>query len=93
MLRLLARPCARARVGPLQVVHAAASTDEAEAEGWTAVQPPRLRLNNLSPQVGARRKDTRKGRGYGAGQVRPADTPPACFRVHIARHCADSPSK
>lgn len=28
----------------------------------------RLRLNNLSPQEGARRKKTRKGRGYGAGQ-------------------------
>jgi large subunit ribosomal protein L15 len=28
----------------------------------------RLRLNNLSPQDGARRKKTRKGRGYGAGQ-------------------------
>ena len=28
----------------------------------------RLRLNNLSPQEGSRRKKTRKGRGYGAGQ-------------------------
>lgn len=29
----------------------------------------RFRLNNLSPQKGARRQETRKGRGYGAGQV------------------------
>lgn len=29
----------------------------------------RLRLNNLSPQPGARKGDKRKGRGYGAGQV------------------------
>lgn len=70
VIRLQARPCARARVGPLQV-HAAASTDEAQAEGWTAVQPQRLRLDNLTPQPGARKKDTRKGRGYGAGQVGP----------------------
>lgn len=68
MLRLQARPCARARVGPLHA-RAAASTEEAEAEGWTVVQPQRLRLDNLSPQAGARKKDTRKGRGYGAGQV------------------------
>jgi len=29
----------------------------------------RLRLNNLSPQDGSRKNKTRKGRGYGAGQV------------------------
>lgn len=29
----------------------------------------RLRLNNLSPQKGSRHKETRKGRGYSAGQV------------------------
>ena len=29
----------------------------------------RLRLNNLAPQPGSRDKETRKGRGYGAGQV------------------------
>lgn len=31
----------------------------------------RFRLNNLSPQKGARRQEKRKGRGYGAGQVLP----------------------
>lgn len=31
----------------------------------------RLRLNNLSPQEGARHKEKRKGRGYSAGQVPP----------------------
>jgi hypothetical protein len=30
----------------------------------------RLRLNNLSPQEGSRKKEKRKGRGYGSGQVR-----------------------
>ena len=30
----------------------------------------RLRLNNLSPQEGARQKERRKGRGYGGHQVR-----------------------
>lgn len=34
-----------------------------------AAEVERLRLNNLSPQDGARRKNKRKGRGYGAGQV------------------------
>merc|ERR1712063_125747 len=37
-----------------------ASPIKAEAE--------RLRLNNLSPQKGARHKEMRKGRGYSAGQ-------------------------
>ena len=30
----------------------------------------RLRLNNLSPQEGSRKKEKRKGRGYGSGQVK-----------------------
>ena len=30
----------------------------------------RLRLNNLSPQPGSKKNTNRKGRGYGAGQVR-----------------------
>ena len=30
----------------------------------------RLRLHNLAPQPGSRRPNKRKGRGYGAGQVR-----------------------
>eukprot|EP00955_Chlamydomonas_euryale_P088234 364362-Chlamydomonas_euryale.AAC.6 len=30
----------------------------------------RLRLNNLGPEEGSRRRNTRKGRGHGAGQVR-----------------------
>jgi large subunit ribosomal protein L15 len=33
-----------------------------------AASSERLRLDNLSPQDGSRRKKTRKGRGYGAGQ-------------------------
>ncbi len=55
-VRIQARvqPPRAARVAVVQCV----AEDEAE----------RLRLNNLSPQEGARRKKTRKGRGYGAGQ-------------------------
>ena len=34
------------------------------------VDAPRLRLNNLGPEPGSRRQELRKGRGYGAGQVR-----------------------
>ena len=34
-----------------------------------AAQAERFRLNNLSPQEGSRRKEKRKGRGYGSGQV------------------------
>lgn len=30
----------------------------------------RFRLNNIGPATGSRRQETRKGRGYGAGQVR-----------------------
>ena len=48
------QPPRAARVGVVQCI----AEDESE----------RLRLNNLSPQEGARRKKTRKGRGYGAGQ-------------------------
>ena len=40
-----------------------------------APQAERLRLSNLSPQDGSRRKEKRKGRGYGAGQVRRAVGP------------------
>ena len=35
----------------------------------------RLRLHNLAPQPGSRRPNKRKGRGYGAGQVREQHTP------------------
>lgn len=42
-------------------VRAAAAASETEE---------RYRLNNLSPEPGSRKKKTRKGRGYGAGQVR-----------------------
>mmetsp|Transcript_20587 Transcript_20587/g.61988 ORF Transcript_20587/g.61988 Transcript_20587/m.61988 type:complete len:266 (-) Transcript_20587:492-1289(-) len=40
------------------------------AQAATAAPPTeeRFRLNNLSPQEGSRRKNKRKGRGYGAGQ-------------------------
>lgn len=53
------RPVAPLRMAmrSLSITAAAAPTTE------------RLRLNNLSPQDGARRKNKRKGRGYGAGQV------------------------
>ncbi len=47
---------------PNAVVRSAVAEEEAE----------RLRLNNLSPQDGARKGKNRKGRGYGAGQVRAA---------------------
>jgi len=39
------------------------------AEGATKEFADRFRLNNLSPQKGARRQEKRKGRGYGSGQV------------------------
>ena len=46
----------------------------------------RLRLNNLSPQEGSRRKEKRKGRGYGSGQVLfgrilPALVASCCWRM------------
>jgi large subunit ribosomal protein L15 len=47
-----------ARIAAPLTISAAAAIDDEE----------RYRLNNLSPQPGARKKDTRKGRGYGAGQ-------------------------
>lgn len=53
-----ARPAAR----PALAVVAATAADEDE----------RLRLSNLSPQPGSKKKENRKGRGYGAGQVRSA---------------------
>lgn len=51
------RPAASRCSAQRLVTYAAAATEE------------RLRLNNLSPQEGSRRKEKRKGRGYGAGQV------------------------
>ena len=44
-----------------------------------AAEAPRLRLNNLGPEKGSRRPEQRKGRGYGAGQVRGSE--------HAARSC------
>ncbi|DBA78168.1 TPA: 50S ribosomal protein L15 [Trebouxia sp. C0005] len=38
------------------------------ATGATKEFADRFRLNNLSPQKGARRQEKRKGRGYGSGQ-------------------------
>ena len=52
----------QARVQPPRAARVAVVQCVAEDES------ERLRLNNLSPQEGARRKKTRKGRGYGAGQ-------------------------
>ena len=43
----------------------------------------RLRLHNLAPQPGSRRPNKRKGRGYGAGQVR-QPTGSACGGVVLA---------
>lgn len=55
---------AKAARPSVAVVQATAAVEDAE----------RLRLNNLSPQPGAKKNKNRKGRGYGAGQVRrPAD--------------------
>ena len=51
-----------------------------EAEDRTPTE--RLRLNNLSPQPGARRPNKRKGRGYGAGQVCGKDTVFQCCTVY-----------
>lgn len=48
-----------ARNGACLLVQAAAAAETTE----------RLRLNNLAPQPGSRRKNLRKGRGYAAGQV------------------------
>ena len=46
------------------------ATVAATATGATTEVADRFRLNNLSPQKGARRQEKRKGRGYGSGQVR-----------------------
>lgn len=63
LLRLQPRPASRA-AGVL-VITAAKSAESLQDR----IPTERLRLNNLSPQPGARRPDKRKGRGYGAGQV------------------------
>eukprot|EP00270_Netrium_digitus_P009670 TRINITY_DN2952_c0_g1_i1.p1 TRINITY_DN2952_c0_g1~~TRINITY_DN2952_c0_g1_i1.p1 ORF type:complete len:281 (+),score=60.57 TRINITY_DN2952_c0_g1_i1:27-845(+) len=49
----------------------AAAVDSSAAESTTNDESPslgRFRLNNLGPQPGSRRKETRKGRGIAAGQ-------------------------
>ena len=57
-LQLVARrPLRQSASSSRQITQAAAAT------------PERFRLNNLSPQKGARRQEKRKGRGYGSGQV------------------------
>ncbi|EIE23535.1 ribosomal protein L15 [Coccomyxa subellipsoidea C-169] len=62
---LVLQPRRRSPVGAL-VIRAAS---KATYEGYFSAEPAeRLRLNNLSPQPGARRPNKRKGRGYGAGQ-------------------------
>lgn len=58
---MASRPAARPALAVVcQAAVAAAEVDEEE----------RLRLFNLSPQPGSKKSKTRKGRGYGAGQVR-----------------------
>lgn len=52
-------PKAAAATAPAPAIAVTESSDKSE----------RFRLNNLSPQKGARRQEKRKGRGYGAGQV------------------------
>ena len=59
------QPRRRSCVGSLVIRAASKSTYE---EYFTETTE-RLRLDNLSPQPGARRPNKRKGRGYGAGQV------------------------
>ena len=70
LLRLQPRPASRA-AGVL-VITAAKSAESLQDR----IPTERLRLNNLSPQPGARRPDKRKGRGYGAGQVSSKDNHP-----------------
>jgi hypothetical protein len=56
----------------LSVPRSAASRCTAQRLVTYAAAAPtadRLRLNNLSPQEGSRKKEKRKGRGYGSGQV------------------------
>ena len=60
-----------------QAVKLAAVAPKAVAgrSGLTVVaEEERLRLHNLSPLKGSRQKKTRKGRGYGAGQVSVRDS-------------------
>lgn len=57
--KIAVRPVFANRVRPAASIVLAAETTSDE----------RLRLNNLSPQDGSRKNKTRKGRGYGAGQV------------------------
>jgi len=63
LLRLQPRPASRA-AGVLLI---RAAKQEVSVQSRAPTE--RLRLNNLSPQPGARRPDKRKGRGYGGGQV------------------------
>ena len=51
------------------LVAKAARPSIAVVSSAVAEEAERLRLNNLSPQDGARKIKNRKGRGYGAGQV------------------------
>ena len=64
---LVLQPRRRSGVGALVIKAASKDTYE---NFFTAEPAERFRLNNLSPQPGARRPNKRKGRGYGAGQVR-----------------------
>ncbi|EFN56964.1 hypothetical protein CHLNCDRAFT_143546 [Chlorella variabilis] len=50
------------------LVAKAARPSIAVVSSAVAEEAERLRLNNLSPQDGARKSKNRKGRGYGAGQ-------------------------
>lgn len=64
---LVLQPRRRSSAGSLSIK---AATSAAFEEYFSAPSEERLRLNNLSPQPGSRRPNKRKGRGYGAGQVR-----------------------
>ena len=54
---------------PVRVTAAAPKAAKAVSLTVRADGEERLRLHNLSPLKGSRKKPTRKGRGYGAGQV------------------------
>lgn len=51
---------------PLIVLNQASSSSPITAS--TSLASPRLRLDNLGPQPGSRKKAKRKGRGHAAGQ-------------------------
>ena len=74
------QPRSAARSAGVLLIRAAGK----EADLQARIPTERLRLNNLSPQPGARRPNKRKGRGYGAGQVGVQGTTSSQYcRVHL----------